>query len=103
MIANKRSPTGVIDHINHDRLDNRPENLRDVTHVENTRNSKLSTANTSGTTGVYWDKSRKLWIASIKVNYKSISLGRYADIEDAIAARSVANKLFGFHENHGKG
>jgi len=31
-------PTGVIDHINHDRSDNRIINLRDVSPTENARN-----------------------------------------------------------------
>lgn len=31
-------PNGVVDHINRDRMDNRPCNLRDVTPTENARN-----------------------------------------------------------------
>jgi len=35
-----RWPEQVIDHINHVRNDNRPINLRDVSHAENSRNRK---------------------------------------------------------------
>ena len=43
-----------VDHINHDKADNRIENLRTVTHSENARNRKLNKNNTSGHAGVTW-------------------------------------------------
>lgn len=52
--------------------------------------------------GVHFDKSRQKYQAYIKVNYKRIFLGRYDNIEDAIAIRQQAEKDFGFHPNHGK-
>ena len=38
MHNNWEEPSGVIDHINGDSLDNRIENLRNVTHTENMAN-----------------------------------------------------------------
>jgi hypothetical protein len=91
-----------IDHINHDRTDNRISNLREVVPQENLRNQKLSAANTSGVTGVAWDKAKRKWMAQVKVDYRNVHLGRYDDWFDAVCARKSANNRFGFHENHGR-
>lgn len=92
-------PTGCIDHINHDRADNRLSNLREITKRDNHLNMMRSSANTSGVTGVSMVKKR--WQASICVNRKTIYLGRFDDIEDAARARACAERKYGFHENHG--
>jgi len=94
-------PKGQIDHINHDRTDNRIKNLRVVSHKENGRNQKLGSNNTSGVNGVHWDKARKKWKAIIKVNYKNIQLGRFDNFFDAVCARKSADIRYGFHPNHG--
>lgn len=65
------------------------------------RNQSLSAANTSGRTGVYWHKPLAKWRARIKVKGKHISLGLYDDINEAAAARSAAEREYGFHNNHG--
>ncbi len=86
----------IIDHINRNKLDNRKINLRYATISQNGMNKKIQSNNTSGYTGVYWDKSRDKWIASIQINSKQIYLGRYDDINDAIKARKDAEiKYFG--------
>lgn len=86
-----------IDHINGDSLDNRKINLRIVTHAENIRNQrKLPKNNTSGHMGVYWSPRNKNWIARIKTNNKTIHLGCFQNIEDAIEARKKGEiKYFG--------
>ena len=90
----------VVDHINHDRLDNRKENLRICSTRQNTMNQDVSKNNTSGITGVGWDKSSNKWIAYIKVNYRQITLGRFSNIDDAIEARRNAEiEYFGEYRN----
>lgn len=89
-----------IDHINHNRSDNRIENLREVTNQQNQMN-RTFTGNTTGFIGVYWDKNRKKYAPKIKVNQKVINLGRYDSIEEAIAMRLCAESVYGFHINHG--
>lgn len=56
-----RFPLEQIDHINHDRTDNRITNLREVTELENHRNMSKSTNNTSGVVGVTWHKRDSVW------------------------------------------
>lgn len=98
--------TGVwpveIDHINHIRHDNRWDNLREVSHINNHRNKPLQSNNISGYHGVGWEKSRKKWGAAIKVNGKKIQIGRFNTKEEAVAARKKAEQYYGFHNNHGQ-
>ena len=85
-----------IDHINHNRIDNRKQNLRIVTIRQNNLNKKKSVYNTSGVTGVYYKKNNNKWIANISIDGKNKHLGCYETIEDAIKARKEAEeKYFG--------
>lgn len=73
----------VVDHINHDCLDNRKENLRLCTHTQNCMN-RLSNKNSSSQyKGVYFHKSSGHWQASIRVSTKLIHLGTYRKEIDA--------------------
>lgn len=95
-------PKDQIDHIDGDRANNRLENLRGVSHQENSRNAKLRIDNTSNHTGVSWEKSRRKWEAYIQVNMRKISLGRFDEFDDAVEARKKAEIKYNFHENHGR-
>lgn len=95
-------PTGIVDHIDHDKSNNRWENLRIVSHQENCKNFSLNQNNTSGQTGVYWHKRDKKWIAFIYVDGIKKHIGSFKDKDDAIKAREKANINYGFHKNHGK-
>jgi len=95
-------PKYNIDHINHDRADNRILNLRTVKQQENLKNLSFSKLNTSGITGVYWSKAVNKWLAQIYVNKKAVYLGCFTDKFEAICARMSANIKYGYHENHGK-
>ncbi len=94
------TPRVQIDHINHDRLDNRICNLRETDNTGNSMNKTMRTANTSGATGVYWHKAAGKWRAFITVGYKQIHLGLHADFDAAVVARKDAERRYGFHENH---
>lgn len=95
-------PTADIDHINGVTTDNRLENLRDVSHRDNQRNMRRPRSNASGVTGVNWHKRDKRWRAFIEVSGRSIHLGNFQNMEDAVAARLAANAEHGFHAGHGK-
>lgn len=91
-------PTNEIDHINGIKNDNRIANLRNVTHQENTRNIKRRNSNTSGVMGICWDRQHKKWL--VRIGGKHV--GRYADFDLALLARSEAEKSHGYHPNHGR-
>ena len=82
-------PVDQLDHINRCRDDNRLCNLREVTDIGNRRNMSKSRSNTSGYPGVQWYKRDSKWQAKIMHNKKDISLGLFATIEEAIAARKA--------------
>jgi hypothetical protein len=89
-----QTPTGLdTDHINRDKLDNRRANLRSSTRSQNNHNSPPSKANKSGVKGVSWDKARSRWRANMEKNGQLFSLGRFANKDDAIAARQEAESL----------
>lgn len=94
-------PTCDVDHINHNRLDNRWSNVRLASRQENMRNATLSKASTSGFTGITWCKQQGQWAAQICIDGMTKKLGRYDCKIDAVAARIRANKKYGFHPNHG--
>lgn len=99
-------PGQHIDHIDGDKLNNRIENLRDVSQLQNSKNASISSWNTSGRVGVSkahrTDHWGDCWQAYINANGKRISLGLFKSFEDACAARSDAEKQYGYHENHGR-
>jgi hypothetical protein len=96
-------PADQTDHINQIKHDNRFVNLREVNTSVNAMNRKLPAHNTSGCIGVNWHKRNKRWQAKITVNRKTLFLGYFRKLENAIKARKEAEKEYGFHKNHGKG
>ena len=84
----------IVDHINHNTLDNRKCNLRVCTRKENGANTNKPITNTSGYKGVSYDKSKKRWVAYIWNNNKRLLLGRYKSKKDAINTRRRANFIY---------
>ena len=90
----------VVDHINHNKLDNRKENLRVCTQHQNSMNKSMCSNNTSGVIGVYLDKSNNKWYAQIHRNKKCVNLGSFDTIEEATEARKLAElEIYGEYRN----
>ena len=87
-------PEDQLDHVNRVRTDNRISNLREVTNKQNQQNRSKQSNNTSGHPGAYWDKQRSKWVTQITHNQKLIHLGYFSILEEAIAARKAAEKLY---------
>lgn len=88
--------TLVVDHINHDSLDNRDENLRACTQQQNVFNYSIRSDNTSGHPGVSWSKKNRKWVVTMKVGVKSRYFGSYLSFEEACAHQvQIARKYFG--------
>ena len=76
-----------VDHIDNNKQNNKPINLRFATSQENGQNAKLSSKNTSGAKGVCWNKKDNRWTAQITINRKRINLGSFINKDDAINIR----------------
>lgn len=90
-----------VDHISHDRADNRLCNLRLVSLSENNKNKSMDRRNSTGVTGVKFNKRYNTWGAHIGVSGIEIHLGSFKTLEEAAAARADAEIKYGFHPNHG--
>tara|TARA_R110002126_G_scaffold220018_1_gene365375 strand:- start:581 stop:1060 length:480 start_codon:yes stop_codon:yes gene_type:complete len=77
-------PEQQVDHINGNRLDNRWENLRDVSRLVNIQNQL----------GKGYHKFRDGWRAQIRTNSKIKSLGVFKTEEEASAAYIAAKHIY---------
>ena len=73
----------LIDHIDQDKLNNLPNNLRESNKSLNAINSGLMSNNTSGTKGVSWSKRGKRY-----------NLGFFLELNDAVKARYKAEGIY---------
>ncbi|MFE2860950.1 HNH endonuclease [Sphingobacterium multivorum] len=85
----------VVDHINHDTLDNRKHNLRVCKYVENSMNQKPPRKKSfSNFKGVNLHHGR--WRANMKFQGKHIHIGNFdTEIEAAIAYNEKAKEIYG--------
>jgi hypothetical protein len=84
----------LTDHIDHNGLNNRRLNLRNCTQSQNSMNQKPHSI--TKYLGVYYNKKRNNYQASIRVNRKNISLGFYKTAKEAAMIRDIASlKYFG--------
>lgn len=95
-------PPQELDHESGVKTDNRLSKMRPATRSQNMQNTKLFSTSKSGVAGVCYMKQARKWRAYIVVNYKQRHLGCFSLKEEAIAARSAAETVHGFHRNHGR-
>lgn len=86
----------IVDHINHERDDNRFKNLRAVTTSENNANMDMRSDNKSGFKGVSFHKGSKRWVAKLQGK----TLGYFNSPEQAAECyQAAARQQFGVHFN----
>ncbi len=90
----------TIDHINGEGNDNRLVNLREVNHSTNMRNRKLSANNGSGANGV--DICNGRYRSRINLEGRSIHIGMFDTLAEAICARKARAAKLGFTADHGE-
>lgn len=86
-------PDGPLDHINNDRGDNRISNLRLSTPSKNAMNRKCRSDSRSGIKGITWNEKEGVWRATIGINGKRKTLGRFSTAQEAHAAYCEAARL----------
>lgn len=78
MVTGEDPGNREVDHKNHDRMDNRWENLRLATHRQNTINRRPFRKNPEGVKGAY--------LVGDRCNGKSVYIGRFATRTEAVEA-----------------
>jgi hypothetical protein len=87
-----------VDHIHHNRLDNTRVHLRVCTASENARNRSKRGCASSRYFGVTYNKRRKKWVASIKIEGRVREVGYSHNEEEAARAHDYAAvRNFGDH------
>lgn len=85
-------PPYALDHIDQDRGNNRPDNLRLATPRQNAANSRLSSRNKTGHRGVSYDKQNRRY----RADCCHVCLGYFHTATEAAAAyRTAAKEVFG--------
>ena len=75
-----------VDHADRNGLNNTRRNIRPCSRAENMANTGLQSNNKSGYKGVNWDGNKSKWKARIKVNGKTVTIGRFHTAEEAARA-----------------
>ena len=98
-MINGVDPNEQIDHINHDKTDNRIENLREVSSKENCKNKSKQKNNTSGNPNI---RILNKGLKKYQVVFKSKNYSKcFLKLEEAIQHRNEKYIEFDFHNNHG--
>lgn len=87
----------LLDHINHNGLDNSITNLAEVTQAENNRNMSKRLDNTSGHTGIRFIKATGNYVVRIAQKH----IGTFTSEAAALDARNSAYVSLNFNPNHG--
>jgi hypothetical protein len=82
-----------IDHIDGNRSNNKIENLREASHIQNCFNRKIMT-NTTPAKGVVWKPHLKKWEVSCWKEAKKYYGGYFENKEDAIKASIILRKKY---------
>jgi hypothetical protein len=92
-LTHGRAPANEIDHINGNRADNRPANLRDVPKSVNLHNCHKKRKSKSGILGVN-SRANGKFQAQIRVGKVKFNLGTFDNAEDASFAYCAAKESF---------
>ena len=87
-----------VNHISHNRSDNRIKNLLRVDAFGQSQDRAMHSNNKSGYTGVSWHKGTQKWQAQVGDKY----LGLFEDVELAGFVAELTRDKLGYSENHGR-
>lgn len=84
----------VTDHIDGNKLNNKIENLREVTQQQNCVNRKHHTNSKSPYKNVYWNKDANKWVVVMSIKKKRNYFGVFEDLELADLVATEARNLY---------
>lgn len=84
----------IVDHIHHNKTDNRKSEIRATTQANNAKNHAAQKNNLIGIAGVRFDEHINKFTASISTQGKRIHLGYFLTLEEAIQRRKQAEKEY---------
>jgi len=86
----------IVDHIDGNPKNNKIENLRDATYLQNALNVKVRKDSISGVQNVGWHKTHKTWCVHLTVYGKRKCIGYFKDLELAeLVAQEARRKYYG--------
>lgn len=87
----------IVDHKDHNPMNNKKENLRIIINQNNSRHRKgKNINNTSGYRNVSWDKKNNNWMVQLQVEGKNKILGRFDNVDEAGKFAEIKRKeLYG--------
>lgn len=89
-----------VDHIDHNGLNNKWENLRASDRRDNAKNKPIQASNKTGVIGVNWHKAAKKWqVRAVDQSGKRVDLGRYSDFEQAVSVRKAYEVEFKYFDH----
>jgi len=94
-VMNCIDPNKQVDHIFHDKLDNRREFLKICTSMENNQNAPIGKRNKSGVKGVHWCKWKSKWKVEVVREGKRIFVGWFNDFDLAVKEREKVVESYG--------
>jgi HNH endonuclease/AP2 domain len=96
LYVNGEWPLYEIDHIDGDASNNRIENLRDCTRLQNAKNRPTNKNNIAGIKGVCRrpQAKKRPWRATIRLNRRCVHLGYFNTPEEAKSAYDAAATAF---------
>lgn len=80
-----------VDHVNGNGLDNRRKNLRICTRSQNGSHRTHVPYGVSGYLGIAWRRDRSKWQATITVDHRTVYLGIFVDLCEAVRIRDEAS------------
>jgi hypothetical protein len=93
------APQALIDHIDRNKSNNAIDNLREATHAQNQQNKKTYANNLSGHKGVSWYPLRSKWRVRIQHDKRSILVGFFSTLTEAVQARRSTEAVLHTHAN----
>ena len=83
-----------IDHIDGNIHNNKIENLREVTKMQNSHNSKIRKNNSTGVPNVFWYEKTNRYLVKVVANKKTAFTGYFKNLELAELVASEARTKF---------